>query len=42
MSVSVFGAMFDDLYIIRKEGNNVVTQLKVPLAYAPQRKFLPQ
>ena len=40
MSVSVFGAMFDDLYIIRKEGNNVVTQLKVPLAYAPQRKFL--
>ena len=40
MSVSVFGAMFNDLYIIRKEKNDVVTQLKVPLAYAPQRKFL--
>ena len=40
MSVSVFGAMFDDLYIIRKQGNDVVTQLKVPLAYAPQRKYL--
>ena len=40
MSVAVFGAMFNDLYIIRKEGKKVVSQMKVPLAYAPQRKFL--
>ena len=40
MSVAVFGAMFNDLYIIRKERKKVVSQMKVPLAYAPQRKFL--
>ena len=40
MSVAVFGSMFNDLYIIRKEGKKVVSQMKVPLAYAPQRKFL--
>jgi hypothetical protein len=39
-SVAVFGAMFNDLYIIRKSGDNVVSQMKVPLAYAPQRKYL--
>ena len=40
MSVAVFGALFNDLYIIRKERKKVVSQMKVPLAYAPQRKFL--
>ena len=38
--VAVFGSMFNNLYVIRKSGNNVLDQMKVPLAYAPQRKFL--
>jgi hypothetical protein len=38
--VAVFGAMFNNLYIIRRDGNNVYAQQKVPLAYAPARKFL--
>jgi hypothetical protein len=39
-SVAIFGAMFNNLYIIRKHGDTVYDQMKVPLAYAPQRKFL--
>ena len=38
--VAVFGAMFNNLYMIRRDGNNVYAQQKVPLAYAPARKFL--
>ena len=38
--VAVFGSMFNNLYIIRRSGNTVTDQMKVPLAYAPQRKFL--
>ena len=38
--VAVFGSMFNNLYVIRKSGNNVLDQMKVQLAYAPQRKFL--
>jgi hypothetical protein len=40
MSVAVFGAMFNNLYIIRTSGNKVLSQMKVPLSYAPKRKFL--
>ena len=39
-AVAIFGAMFNNLYIIRKHGDSVYDQMKVPLAYAPQRKFL--
>jgi len=39
-SVAIFGSMFNNLYIIRKHGDTVYDQMKVPLAYAPQRKFL--
>ena len=39
-SVAIFGAMFDNIYIIRKKGSETTDQMKVPLAYAPQRKFL--
>ncbi len=39
--VATFGTMFNNLYIIRKDGsNNVIDQMKVPLAYAPKQKFL--
>ena len=40
-SVAMFGAMFNDIYIVRRDaaGNQLNTQ-KVPLSYAPKRKFL--
>ena len=39
-SVAVFGAMFNNLYVNRKAGGGTHSQMKVPIAYAPQRKFL--
>lgn len=40
-SVAVFGAMFNNLYVIRKDASdNVISTVKVPLSYAPKRKFL--
>ena len=39
-SVAVFGAMFNNLYVNRKAGGATHSQMKVPIAYAPQRKFL--
>jgi hypothetical protein len=40
-SVAMFGKMFNDIYIVRRDaaGNQLNTQ-KVPLSYAPKRKFL--
>ena len=38
--VAIFGSMFNNMRIIRKSGGKTLSQLKVPLAYAPQRKFL--
>ena len=40
-SVAVFGAMFNNLYVLRSDSTNkVISQVKVPLAYAPQAKYL--
>ena len=40
-SVAVFGALFNNIYVLRKDKTGqVISQVKVPLAYAPQRKFL--
>ena len=39
-SVAVFGSIFNDAYVIRRSGTKVLGQMKVPIAYAPQRKFL--
>ena len=40
-SVSIFGRLFNNLYVIRKDASGgVLNQLKVPLAYAPRKKFL--
>jgi hypothetical protein len=40
-SVAVFGTLFNNLYVLRKNSSNQVTsQVKVPLSYGPQRKFL--
>ena len=40
-SVSLFGRMFNNIYVIRKNSSGgVLNQLKVPLAYAPRAKYL--
>jgi hypothetical protein len=40
-SVAVFGALFNNIYVIRKNSSNqVISQVKVPLSYAPKNKFL--
>lgn len=40
-SVAVFGSLFNNIYVIRKgSAGNIVSQVKVPLSYAPQNKFL--
>lgn len=40
-SVAVFGTLFNNLYVLRKNSSGeVVSQVKVPLSYGPQRKFL--
>ena len=40
-SVSIFGRLFNNLYVIRKNSSGaVLNQLKVPLAYAPRQKYL--
>ena len=40
-SVSVFGSLFNNLYVIRKDASDqVISQVKVPLSYAPKSKFL--
>ena len=39
--VAMFGRMFNDIYIIRKTSAGAGTsQIKVPLSYAPRRKYL--
>jgi len=40
-SVSIFGALFNNLYVLRKNASGqVISQVKVPLSYAPKSKFL--
>jgi len=40
-SVAVFGTLFNDINIVRKDGNGgILSQQKVPLAYGPKQKFL--
>lgn len=40
-SVALFGRLFNNIYVIRKDSaGKVISQVKVPLAYAPRRKFL--
>ena len=40
-SVSIFGRLFNNLYVLRKDKSGaVLNQLKVPLAYAPKAKYL--
>jgi hypothetical protein len=40
-SVAVFGALFNNLYVLRKDAaGSVISQVKVPLSYAPKRDFI--
>lgn len=40
-AVSVFGSMFNNLYVLRQNSaGEVISQVKVPLSYAPKRNFL--
>jgi len=40
-SVALFGRLFNNIYVIRKNSSGgVLNQLKVPLSYAPRKKFL--
>jgi len=40
-SVAVFGTLFNDINIVRKDGSGgILSQQKVPLAYGPKQKFL--
>jgi len=40
-AVSVFGSMFNNLYVLRQNAaGEVISQVKVPLSYAPKRNFL--
>lgn len=40
-SVAMFGSLFNNLYVIRKDSSNkVISQAKVPLSYAPSTSFL--
>jgi len=40
-AVAVFGTLFNDLYVVKRDGSGAaVTQIKVPLSYGPSQKFL--
>ena len=40
-SVALFGAMFNNIYVLRKNSSGgVINTMKVPLAYGPKQKFL--
>jgi hypothetical protein len=40
-TVSIFGRLFNNLYVVRLDSNGtVLNQQKVPLAYAPRQKYL--
>lgn len=39
--VALFGSLFNNIYVIRTDNNDqVLSQVKVPLSYAPRRKYL--
>ena len=40
-AVSVFGSLFNNLYVLRKNSaGETISQVKVPLSYAPKRNFI--
>ena len=40
-AVSIFGSMFNNLYVLRhNNAGETISQVKVPLSYAPKRNFI--
>ena len=40
-AVALFGRLFNNLYVVRQNSSGaVISQVKVPLSYAPKQKFL--
>lgn len=39
-AVATFGTLFNNIYVLRKQGDKVLGQTKVPLSYGPKRKFI--
>ena len=40
-SVAVFGSLFNNIYVLRSNSaGQVISQVKVPLSYAPKSKYL--
>ena len=40
-SVAIFGSLFNNIYVIRKNSSGqVISQTRVPLSYAPSRDYL--
>lgn len=39
-ATAVFGALFDNIYIVQKDSTGAWNQVKVPFSYGPKRKFL--
>ena len=40
-AVSVFGTLFNDLHVVKRDGSgNALSRIKVPLSYGPREKFL--
>lgn len=40
-TVAAFGSLFNDIYVLRKDSSGqVLSQMRVPLSYAPKRKYL--
>jgi hypothetical protein len=40
-SVAIFGRLFNEMYVLRKNSSGeTISQVKVPLSYAPKQKFL--
>lgn len=41
IAVSVFGSLFNNIYVLRENSSGeVISQVKVPLSYAPKRNFI--
>ena len=40
-AVALFGRLFNNIYVIRQNSSGaVISQLRVPLSYAPKQKYL--
>lgn len=39
-SVATFGALFDEIYIVKKGSSGSFEQMRVPFSYGPKRKFI--